>query len=216
MPRRTPTPNLSRLSSRLEGASTRLRKTFKYDSDSNDDDIPEVMDEQEQDSLITTLTHQNTTSNALTLRLLYSLPLLSTLPYLIMFISPSRPTTIFPLLALSSLGSTMCLLYSLPTTSTGFSFLDTPPPGASRRVKPPTAVKSPLEEYLPWLNLLLAILVGLMGLVQTRGSKGGPHPVLLGWLPGIVYGVCVGTKKMMAGVDVEGELGGLRYGYKGA
>ncbi|KAK4202529.1 hypothetical protein QBC40DRAFT_338200 [Triangularia verruculosa] len=214
MPRKTPTPNLAGLSSGLEGASTRLRKTFRYDPDS-DSDIPEVMDEQEQESLITTLTHQNRASNTLTLRLLFSLPILSSLPYLITFLSPSLPSPIFSVLAISSLASTLYLLYTLPTTSTGFPFLDKPPMVQGRRVNPPV-VKGPLEEYLPWLNLLLAAVALLLGLVQERIGKGGPHPVLLGALPGLVYGVCVGVKRVMAGVDVEGELGGLRYGYKGA
>ncbi|KAK0674722.1 hypothetical protein QBC41DRAFT_342160 [Cercophora samala] len=216
MPRRTPTPNLAALSSKLEGASTRLRKTFKYDDDDSntDDDIPEVMDEQEQDSLISTLHHKNQKSNTLTLRLLLLLPTLSSLPHLLLLLSPTPK--IFPLLALSSLSSTLYLLYTLPTTSTGFPQLDKPPTVQGKKVTPPT-VKSPLEEYLPWLNLLLAVVVGLMGLVQERvGKGGGPHPGLLGALPGVVYGVCVATKKTMAGVDVEGELGRLRYGYKGA
>lgn len=37
-----------------------------------------------------------------------------------------------------------------------------------------------------------------------------------GWLPGLVWGVVVLAKWIMGGVDPESELGGLRYGYKGA
>jgi hypothetical protein len=40
--------------------------------------------------------------------------------------------------------------------------------------------------------------------------------VLLGALPGVVYAVVVGAKVVMAGVDPERELRGLRYSYKGA
>ncbi|CAP70848.1 uncharacterized protein PODANS_3_9060 [Podospora anserina S mat+] len=234
MPRRTPTPNLTTLTSKLESASTRLRKTFKYtDDNSTDDDIPEVMDEQgiplplpspplypftnlspEQETLITTLTTRNAHSNTLTLRLLLTLPVLSSLPYLLLF--PTSPP-IFPLLAFSSLSSTLYLLYTLPVTSTGFNALDKPPPSMQGKIIQPPVAKSPLEEYLPWLNLLLVTVLALMGLVQEKtGKSGGPHPVLLGVLPGVVYGVCVATKKTMAGVDVEKELGRLRYGYKGA
>ncbi|KAK4644906.1 hypothetical protein QC761_309060 [Podospora bellae-mahoneyi] len=215
MPRRTPTPNLTTLTSKLESASTRLRKSFKYtDDNSTDDDIPEVMDEQEQETLITTLTTRNAHSNTLTLRLLLILPVLSSLPYLLLF--PKSPP-IFPLLALSSLSSTLYLLYTLPVTSTGFNALDKPPPSIQGKIIQPPVAKSPLEEYLPWLNLLLVTVLALMGLVQEKtGKGGGPHPVLLGVLPGVVYGVCVATKKTMAGVDVEKELGRLRYGYKGA
>lgn len=84
--------------------------------------------------------------------------------------------------------------------------------------------KSPLEQHLPLLNILLAVLALLTGfLEQARmvsgtggGGGGGPSPVLLGALPGVVYAVVVGAKVVMAGVDPEQELGGLKYGYKGA
>ena len=37
-----------------------------------------------------------------------------------------------------------------------------------------------------------------------------------GWLPAGVYAVVLLAKWMMGSVDPEGELGGLRYGFKGA
>lgn len=37
-----------------------------------------------------------------------------------------------------------------------------------------------------------------------------------GWLPAVVQGVVVLAKWIMGGVDPEGELEGLRYGFKGA
>jgi hypothetical protein len=37
-----------------------------------------------------------------------------------------------------------------------------------------------------------------------------------GWLPAVVYGVVLLAKVIMGSVDPEAELGGLRYGYKGA
>lgn len=82
--------------------------------------------------------------------------------------------------------------------------------------------KSPLEKHLPWLNVGLAALALLTGLLErvkmgpVSSSSGGVSPVLLGALPGVVYAVVVGAKVVMAGVDPEKELRGLKYGYKGA
>lgn len=84
--------------------------------------------------------------------------------------------------------------------------------------------KSPLERHLPWLNVGLAVLALLTGLLERINTAGpgssaggaGVNPLLLGVLPGVVYAVVVGAKVVMAGVDPERELSGLKYGYKGA
>jgi hypothetical protein len=80
---------------------------------------------------------------------------------------------------------------------------------------------SPLERYLPYLNLGLAGLALVTGLLHTAKSSGletaGVSPILLGALPGVVYATVVGFKvAMKTGADPEKELGRLRYGYKGA
>jgi hypothetical protein len=88
---------------------------------------------------------------------------------------------------------------------------------------------SPLAQHLPVLNIALAVLCLLTGLLENvksagptnpggrgGGGGGGVSPLLLGALPGIVYAVVVAAKVVMAGVDPEGELKGLRYRYKGA
>lgn len=76
--------------------------------------------------------------------------------------------------------------------------------------------RSPLERHLPLLNVGLAALALLTGVLEWARTRGGVGPVLLGMLPGMVYAVVVGAKVMMAGVDPERELSGLKYGYKGA
>lgn len=68
--------------------------------------------------------------------------------------------------------------------------------------------EGPLLTFLPYMNAFLALLVLLSGWL---GGKGPPY-----YLPTLVYGAVLIAKVVMAGVDVEGELGGLRYGYKGA
>jgi len=82
--------------------------------------------------------------------------------------------------------------------------------------------KSPLEWYLPYLNLLLVVLTLVMGLLaeervkRVSGGGGGMIIVWLGALPGVVFAVVIGAKVMMAGVNPERELNRLKYGYKGA
>lgn len=79
--------------------------------------------------------------------------------------------------------------------------------------------RSPLDTHLPYLNGGLAVMLGLMGVVAAR--KAGADGGLMGWpamgyLPGLVYGTVLAAKMMMASVDPEKALSGLRYGYKGA
>ncbi|KAK3989844.1 hypothetical protein QBC44DRAFT_78753 [Cladorrhinum sp. PSN332] len=199
-----------------KSASARLRKTFRYPSDddnghNSDNSLPEIMDEQEQDHLITTLTQSNAQRNATTTRFLFLLPLISTIPFFlpIFLAHPSSPSPVFTLISLSSLAATTFLIHTLPPEKTGISFLD------SSGSIPGLDVKGPLEKYLPYLNLGLVVLAVLNGLLEQR-VKGTHNGVLLGLLPGVVYGVVVGAKVMMAGVDPERELKGLKYGYKGA
>ncbi|KFY60467.1 hypothetical protein V496_05318, partial [Pseudogymnoascus sp. VKM F-4515 (FW-2607)] len=66
------------MASRTQG---RLRKTFQY-PDSDDDDTPEALDEEEQAHLITTLRASATATNTLYTRLFTAFPLLLTLAYL--------------------------------------------------------------------------------------------------------------------------------------
>lgn len=71
-----------------------------------------------------------------------------------------------------------------------------------------------MEVYLPWLNLgLCVVLVGLGSMMQRKGETLWWG---FGWLPIGVYTVTVVAKWVMGGVDPEGELGALRYEFKGA
>jgi hypothetical protein len=77
-------------------------------------------------------------------------------------------------------------------------------------------MRSPLERTLPYLNLGLVVLLVLMGLVRGDERGGGFGWVSMGNVPGLVYSVAITAKIVMAGVDPEKELTGLKYGYKGA
>ena len=78
-----------------------------------------------------------------------------------------------------------------------------------------------MTQHLPHLNAALALLALFTGLLERfrlhdTAASAAVSPVLLGALPGVVYGVVTGAKVVMARVDPARELEGLRYGYKGA
>ncbi|KAM5343062.1 hypothetical protein ACJ41O_014028 [Fusarium nematophilum] len=75
--------------------------------------------------------------------------------------------------------------------------------------------RSPLEMYLPYLNLGLGVILILMAWVvgKTRSEAVWPG---MGYLPLVVYGVVLLAKMVMGSVDPEKELSALKYDYKGA
>ncbi|KAK1961773.1 hypothetical protein LY78DRAFT_617142 [Colletotrichum sublineola] len=76
--------------------------------------------------------------------------------------------------------------------------------------------KSPLETYLPYLNLGLCIMLVLTGFVMRSGERHAFGYVGLGNLPAIVYAVTLVAKVIMGSVDPEKELAALKYDLKGA
>lgn len=75
--------------------------------------------------------------------------------------------------------------------------------------------RSPLETYLPYLNLGLIAALILMGMV-TKSNVASFGWIGMGNLPAIVYIVVLVAKMVMASVDPEAELSTLKYEYKGA
>lgn len=75
--------------------------------------------------------------------------------------------------------------------------------------------RSPLEVWLPYLNLGLCGVLFVIGILKGARS-GGESSLVVDLLPGIIYAVVLAAKMVMAGVDPERELGGLRYEFKGA
>ncbi|KAF1940825.1 hypothetical protein EJ02DRAFT_379136 [Clathrospora elynae] len=108
-------------------AAQRLRKTFKYPSESDDEDAVEAgMDEQDRTNLLTNLsTHDTSFTHTYTLALL-SFPLLPTLLYIPGLFSLS--TVLLSLVAIASLLATAYTLYFLPLPPTQMEPLggDTP------------------------------------------------------------------------------------------
>jgi hypothetical protein len=189
----------------------------------------------EQDSLIRTLNTQNETRNTQYKTAFTAFCLLCNLPYLVTFYSPSTSAqaSLLSILSITSLLSSAYTLYSLPSSTTGFPALDAfwakkPAPAAASKHNDDqreTAArlpqlgdrvdKSPLELYLPGLNLVLVGLISVIGVLLGSGVDGGDLGTLYALLPAGVLGLVVVVKLEMGSVDV-GELEGLRYGYKGA
>ena len=175
---------------------------------------------QEQESYIHDLAAENSARNASFARILLALPIAATLPYIPSLVHP--PTAMLALLSITSLLSTAFLLYSLPHHVTGIAVLDRKK-SATRTNKTQRqkdqlgfgAAQSPLEIYLPYLNLGLVVLLALMGLV-TKSDAPSFGFIGMGNLPVVVYGVVLLAKMVMASVDPESELSGLKYQYKGA
>ncbi|PVH84583.1 hypothetical protein DL98DRAFT_79778 [Cadophora sp. DSE1049] len=212
-------------------ATARLRKTFKYPTDTDsENEGPEAMDEEEQNHLIQTMQQENATRNAQYSTLLLTISLLSTLPYIRTLFTPH--TTLLSLLSITSLLSTAYLIHILPPHITGLQYLD----NLNRNTSSTSAPRSlasrksallqagvgggPVEKYLPLLNCgLCVVLVGLGGVVGRKLEGSGSGRGLwwgFEWLPAGVWGVTVLAKWVMGGVDPEGELGSLRYELKGA
>lgn len=78
--------------------------------------------ESEQESLIQVLAEQNASTNQQYQILLLALPILSSIPYILALFRPSM--LLVGLLGLTSLTSTVYLLFSLPITDTGIPPLD--------------------------------------------------------------------------------------------
>ncbi|KAI1494482.1 hypothetical protein F5X96DRAFT_563859 [Biscogniauxia mediterranea] len=278
----------------FKSTTSRLRRTFAYPTDSpsfsssynpdssSDSDAP-PLDEQEQEDLIRALSRQNASRNAQFRLFLLSVPLLSSVPYLLVLVpsssssSPSSTNLWVAALALSSLASTAWTLWALPPGVTGVRALDawiagnssgsreesgssspstilrrrsmttatmgvgpmaalaqwttsrrkksaatttSPPPPPPPFFWAPGQRRSPLEQYLPFLNAALCAVLVLTGLLsgQQHEQQQQQHwgHVGLNNLPAVVYVVVLAAKMVMGSVDPERELAGLKYGYKGA
>ncbi|KAH8811786.1 hypothetical protein F5884DRAFT_783426 [Xylogone sp. PMI_703] len=203
----------------MEQTTARLRKTFRYPSDNDSENsLPEVMDEEEQETLIRGLQEENNARNKQYARLLLAFPLLSTIIYLPTLFDKSYG--LISLLSISSLLSTAYLLFIFPPEHTGLPFLDAFNSPKKTSKAAPLEVQAlqahdggPIAMYLPYLNTGLCVVLSLLSLIgNTRVEVSNAF----GLLPAGVYVTVLVAKSMMASVNPERELEGLKYGFKGA
>jgi hypothetical protein len=210
--------------------STRLRKTFKYPSESEDSDASrDELDEEgnayvditsstkhsctdhhspEQESLISKLRTSEAEQNALYNLIFSVLPLILVLPFLFYLPSCTPRTALFCLLAITSLCSTAFIMRYLPMGSPRAR-------GRTRHIE--IEIDGPVEMYLPYLNGGISglLLLASWSLKRRPGSQEGLWVFLL--LPAIMFAMVMIARKSME--DVEAgitQLDGMKYNYKGA
>jgi hypothetical protein len=181
----------------------------------------------EQERLIQQYAAQDASRNAQFRKALVALPLLAALPYLVCLVARPAAARV-ALLGLTSLLSTALLAYRQQPAVTGIAPLDAYVRGEDlaaalrleadrlrQRFGPLALPQPPIDLYLPYLNLVLAALVVLLGFVP--GARAQPALFYgMGAWPALFYAISLIVKATMASVDPERTLSALKYGYKGA
>ncbi|RAL64064.1 hypothetical protein DID88_003252 [Monilinia fructigena] len=155
----------------MEQTTSRLRKTFHYPTENDSDDsLPEALDEEEQENLIQHLTALHTKYNTLYTRILLCLPLISIIPYFLTLFNPT--TSLLSILSITSLLSTAFLIYTLPAEKTAISILDnlnqSDKNSTLSKIRVNGVDNGPLETYLPTLNLVLSLVLGILGALLSN------------------------------------------------
>ncbi|CAO2658647.1 Nn.00g063700.m01.CDS01 [Neocucurbitaria sp. VM-36] len=217
-------------------AAQRLRKTFKYPSESDDEDAVEAgMDEQDKAHLISTLASHDTSATHTYTLLLLILPLAPVLLYLPRL---SRLSTIPPtLLAIASLLASAYTLYFLPlppvepdmhdntsdpkkkrTAESTRAYGSKVAPWEKQAVKPgrrpvpyvSDEVADGLAEYIVMVNRAVCGALALVELWQGRGWSEGLM-VGGGYLPGLICMIVLYARTELRIIDMD-ELERLRAG----
>ena len=133
-------------------ATTRLRKAFRYPSESDSDNEPDELDEEHQEKLIATFQAEDAQKSNLYRHAFVSIPLISALFFLYTFIVASNTRQrLIALLSVSSMISSAYISTFMP--------IESPARKGKRPVYQVEAAKGPVERYMILLN---ASLVGLL------------------------------------------------------
>ncbi|KAF2635145.1 hypothetical protein P280DRAFT_437611 [Massarina eburnea CBS 473.64] len=222
-------------------AATRLRRTFHYPTESSDEDaVEEGMDEQDQETLISTLSSHDTSSTRIYTTLLLILPLAPALLYTPHLLTTSLSTLASSVAALSSLLASAYALYYLPLPPVRINIINSTnlqqPSSSSTKGKSisrnaygvkttePVAERIPvpyisdgaaemLAKYLVPVNAVLCGILAVMELLQGRALSEG-MTIGGGYVPGFVMAVVMFARRELRVVDL-GELERLRYRTKG-
>ncbi|KAF8418513.1 hypothetical protein EV426DRAFT_577468 [Tirmania nivea] len=156
-------------------ARARLRTALHYPSDSDTDSLPSHMDEEEQEALLRRLRQSDTSTNefySTLFSLLFVLPAIYSLLILL------RKPTLISVLALSSLGITAYTVKFVPVSGARTSG------GAEGEGKISIGGGGgPIERFLPVLNGVLAVVVGLGAYLQRPKGDEMELEAWAGYLP---------------------------------
>lgn len=154
-------------------ATSRLRKTFRYPDDS--DNEPEELDEEHQERLIADLHEQDAARNDFYQKAFVPIPLLAAAFYLVsVFITSSARQRLLALLSLSSLLTTTYIWWFQP--------LKAPDKKGKKAFYLVEAENGPIQKYLVSLNAGLACLLAVAAVVSWR--KGSIEDAWREALPG--------------------------------
>ncbi|KAK4692384.1 hypothetical protein P7C71_g4811, partial [Lecanoromycetidae sp. Uapishka_2] len=207
-------------------AATRLRKTFHYPADNSDeDDAPREMDEEEQEKLIKNLEKEDDERNEQWKRIFLAIPAIATASYIpTLIMSRVVQAKLLSLLSITSLIATAYILLFVPNTR----------PMPAKVAKPSHQFQTelgPVKQYVVILNGGLSFLITLNAIAfkDKKGVHEGFWMLLL--LPVgksrtpqrffqadplvVSYSIILLARRLMLSVDVN-ELEDLRYRYKGA
>lgn len=202
-------------------ATTRIRKAFRYPSESDDEDEPDELDEEHQERLISDFRRQDFKRNEIYRQLFLAIPLLAGLYFfLTIFTASTARQRWISLLSVSSLVCTAYILHFMP--------IESPDRKGKRPVYQVEAEKGPVENYLVYLNASLAGLLLLAAVVSWKKelreaawkealpsstSTLGDFSAKL--TKTVVFALIMFARQQLAPVDLE-DLQKARYEYKGA
>ena len=144
-------------------ATTRLRKAFRYPSDSDSENDPDQLDEEHQERLIADLQAKDAQKNDNYRKTFLAIPLLGAMFFVYTFlIASTARQRLIALLSVSSLMCTAYILHSMP--------IEAPARKGKRPLYQVEADKGPVERYLMYLNAALAGLLLIAATVSWRKS----------------------------------------------
>ena len=141
--------------------------------------------------------------------------------------SPTRSMALLCLLGITSLSSSAYIMYMIPvgTPLGSLSSLSRAAShvqrrrdhAASRTSSLLTSDESPINQYLPYLNIFISVLLLLASWAcRSRGDAPEGFWLFL-LLPGIIFAMVFVARRSMSEVQTGlSELRGMRYEYKGA
>ncbi|KAF1964399.1 hypothetical protein BU23DRAFT_492837 [Bimuria novae-zelandiae CBS 107.79] len=213
-------------------AATRLRRTFAYPSESDDEDAVETgMDETDRATLLQTLATHDTRTTSTYTHLLLVLPLLPILLYLPLLLRiPTLPAALAAVTSLLASAYTLCFLPLPPVkvSITSVSELQNQKNStAAGRVKPAAQEGKAERRAVPWVSartadvlaewivLGNAVLCGLLAAVELFQGRTLSEGVTVGggYLPGVILTVVLFARRELRVVDMS-ELERLRHGVK--
>ncbi|KAF2239392.1 hypothetical protein EV356DRAFT_528652 [Viridothelium virens] len=195
--------------------AARLRKAFRYPSESDSDGPVEGIDEEEQDKVISKLNTQDAVQNALYTKAFLALALLPLPWYLTtLFSQPTTQDLLVVIISITSLLSTAYIVYFMP------------PRKIDKKGKRPVYIAEreeavgPVRKYLISLVAALCTALAINGISVAR-KLGHDEPWItnpqIWWtlLPSVIFGLVMFARSQMTPIDTA-ELQRARYPYKGA